>query len=192
MTRLYKKIPWDNLPEIQRKTIEYFKAKRPEILNREGDCSFWTMRDQEILSIVPEIQEGAAKYGLVCNFTGAFVMHKPGDGPLHLDGYHHRARISFPILNTKHTYTEFYSGTEGVRYYSDNNSSEGTTITIKTDENTKFLGAVQIDQVTVMQVNVAHTVKMFRNAPSPRIILTLGFDKDPYFLLEDDSIISPS
>ena len=184
----YRKIPWDNLPALQEKTIAYLTTKRPDILNRAVDASYWTMHDREILKWVPEINAGAAKYGLVCDYTAAFVMHRNGDGPLHIDNFKFDTRINFPILNCVGTRTQFYTGTteDGVRHYSPMGSTAGTTVKIPKTASTVLLDEVEVDCVTVLRVNTAHSIWMPPNALKPRITLTLGFDKDPTFLLDAD------
>ena len=184
----YRKIPWDNLDLLQAKTMDYLTKNRPDMLNRKGGASYWTMHDREILKWVPEINAGAAKYGLVCDYTAAFVMHRTGDGPLHIDNFTYETRINFPILNCAGTRTQFYTGRneDGVKHYSSNNSSAGTTVKIPKTASTVLLDEVEVDCVTVLRVNTAHSIWMPPNAPKPRITLTLGFDKDPTFLLDAD------
>lgn len=117
MIRLYKKIPWDNLPAIQEKSLDYLTKTIPNILTRPRNSPYYTIRQtDEFLRHVPEIQVGAARYGLI----------------------------------------------------------------------TVLLDEVEIDCVTVIRVNTAHTVFMPPKAPNPRITLTLSFDKDPTFLLDAD------
>ena len=43
---------------------------------------------------------------------------------------------------------------------------------------------VEIDQATVIRIKAPHSVKM-DEAHAPRVTLTLGFDRDPVFLLEN-------
>ena len=51
-------------------------------------------------------------------------------------------------------------------------------------EGLKKVGEVEIDQSTVIRVNEPHMITMNPNN-NPRITLTLGFNKDPVFLLVD-------
>jgi hypothetical protein len=48
----------------------------------------------------------------------------------------------------------------------------------------KMVDRVEITQATVIRVNEPHDVVMNSNTEH-RITLTLGFDRDPVFLLED-------
>jgi hypothetical protein len=148
------------------------------------------MKNRDLLDWVPEIDAGAAQYGLKCEFIAAYVMHSLNDSGLHSDNHKHEARINFPILNCERTYLEYYSGGISRPHFSPHSSSTGTTTLITPDSTTKFLGAIEVNQVTVIRVNVPHSVKMFRGSPSPRITLTLGFDKDPVYLLEEDDTLS--
>ena len=43
---------------------------------------------------------------------------------------------------------------------------------------------VEITQATIIRTKVLHSVDLPIDNPVPRITLTLGFDKDPVFLLD--------
>ena len=63
--------------------------------------------------------------------------------------------------------------------------ADGRKYDVYTTTNTDFIEAdrVEVDQPTVLRVRAAHKVIMNAHTP-PRINLTLGFDKDPVYMLD--------
>ena len=48
----------------------------------------------------------------------------------------------------------------------------------------KLVDKVEIKQATVIKTGALHSVYMPKDNPVPRITLTLGFHKDPVYMLE--------
>jgi hypothetical protein len=112
-------------------------------------------------------------------------MHKTSDVKIHIDNYKYKnvnARINIPILNTQNTFTRFYTG--GIFASVTNPLTNITALRLTDFNGLKLVDKVEIDKPTVMRVNEPHDILKL-NSEIPRITLTLGFDKDPVFLLED-------
>jgi hypothetical protein len=181
--KYYKKIEIDYYDEIVSDTLNYLRNQKPNIYNRTIDATYYVLDLDEFKKFCPKIDLGFERYGIVCNFAVAFVMKTSQDTPIHVDDYPRGdTRINIPILNTKGTITKFYTGGKfkeiinpitKIRFLANTNKS-----TIKVAD------MVQINQPTIIRVNEPHSVSMYLNE-SPRITLSLGFDKDPVFLLED-------
>jgi hypothetical protein len=181
--KYYKKIEIDYYDEIVSDTLNYLKNQKPNIYNRTIDATYYVLDLDEFKKFCPKIDLGFERYGIVCNFAVAFVMKTNRDIQVHIDNYPHGdTRINIPILNTKGTMTRFYTGGEFKEMI--NPITKIRSLKITNISTIKFADMVEIDQPTVIRINEPHSVYMDM-ANSPRITLTLGFDKDPVFLLED-------
>jgi hypothetical protein len=109
-------------------------------------------------------------------------MTQNSHSPIHVDGYPQSARINLPLLNCKGSKTVFYSGGEFNKRTFNSKTSIGAWILSGT-AGIRTADSVEIDAPTVVLVNEPHAVLM--SELSPRITLSLGFDKDPIFLLKD-------
>jgi hypothetical protein len=184
----YKKIDIDFYDEIVRDTLSYLLNQKPDIYNRDitKAGSFNVLDLEEFKKFCPKLDLGFAKYNLVCNLAVAFVMYNNAQTTIHIDVYKpshkNKTRINVPILNTKDTFTRFYEGGEFVLYT--NPITDITNYTLRGIKGLKLVDKVEIDKPTVVRVDVPHDVKIdLKNVP--RITLSLGFDKDPVFLLDE-------
>lgn len=181
--KYYKKIEIDYYEDIIADTLSYLKNQKPDIYNRTIDATYYALDLDEFKKFCPKLDLGFARYGIVCNYAVAFVMKHSSNVPIHIDNYAlGDARINLPILNTKGTSTVYYTG--GVFQEIVNPVTKITALRLKSVEGLKRVDSVEIDQATVIRVNEPHNIIMNLNNV-PRITLTLGFDKDPVFLLED-------
>ena len=184
----YKKIDIDFYDEIVKDTLSYLLNQKPDIyyrnVNKAG--SFNILDLEEFKKFCPKLDLGFAKYNLVCNLAVAFVLYNNEQTNIHIDVYKptHKniTRINIPILNTKNTFTRFYSGGE---FSLVTNPITGiTSYKLTGITGLKLVDKVEIDKPTVIKVNEPHDVKIdLKNVP--RITLSLGFDIDPVFLLDD-------
>jgi hypothetical protein len=178
--KYYKKIDIDFYDEIIQDTLAYLKNQRPDVF--DSPVKYNVLNIEEFKRYCPKLDLGFARYNLTCNFASAVVSHKTSDIPIHVDTFKGGSRINLPILNTKNTFTRFYSGGEFTYFI---NPVTGVSYSkISRIDNLKLVDKVEIDQATVMRIHEPHDVKLL-NSKIPRITLTLGFDKDPVFLLED-------
>jgi hypothetical protein len=179
----YKKIDIDFYDEIVEDTLQYLKEQKPDIYNKTLEATYYVLDLNEFKKHCPKLDLGFAKYNLICNFAVAFVMHNSMDVKIHIDNYSMGiARINIPILNTKNTFTRFFTGGEFTKMT--NPLTNITALRITGPKDLLYVDKVEIDQATVIRVNEPHDIVKL-NKEIPRITLTLGFDKDPVFLLED-------
>jgi hypothetical protein len=181
--KYYKKIEIDYYDDIITDTLSYLINHKPDIYNRTADTTYYILDLDEFKKYCPKLDLGFERYGIVCNFAVAFVMKHRGNAPIHVDDYQYgETRINLPILNTKGTLTRFYTGGtfEKIR----NPMTNVPSLRLKSLQGLRTADSVEIDQATVIRVNEPHDIIM-NSRNSPRITLTLGFDKDPVFLLED-------
>ena len=180
--RYYKKIEIDYYDEIVADTLSYLQNQKPDIYNKTISASFFILDLDEFKKYCPKLDMGFSRYNLVCNFAVAFVMNKTSDVQIHIDSGKTEARINIPIINTENTFTRFYTGGS---YKKHNNSKTNVTAKVLSNiQNLKLVDSVEIIQPTVLRVNEPHNV-LKNNDKFPRITLSLGFDIDPIFLLED-------
>jgi len=180
--KYYKKIEIDYYDDIINDAVEYLKTQKADIYNKVEATTYYPLDVDEFKKYCPKLDIGFARYGLTCNWVVAYVMKKSSDSPIHIDGYPQSARINLPLLNCEGTKTLFYSGAE----FNRRTVNEKTTISAWVMSKTtglKIEDGVEIDAPTVVLVNQPHSVIMTNKVP--RITLSLGFDKDPAFLLED-------
>jgi hypothetical protein len=181
--RYYKKINIDFYDEIVADTLKYLKEQKPDIYKKSIAATYFVLDLNEFKQHCPKIDLGFARYNVVCNFAVAFVMNKTSDVNVHIDRYSlGKARINIPILNTHNTFTRFYTGGTFTEYT--NPLTNITSLRLTGTEGLQLVDQVEIDRATVMLVNQPHDI-LKRNTEQPRITLTLGFDRDPAFLLED-------
>lgn len=179
----YKKIDIDFYDEIVEDTLSYLKNQKPNIYNKTDPSSYYVLDLAEFKKYCPKLDLGFTRYNLICNFAVAFVMNKTVDVNIHIDNYESNdARINIPIINTKNTFTRFYTG--GTFVNTINPLTNIPALMLTKADDLRLIDQVEIDKATVMRVNEPHNIVKL-NTEVPRITLTLGFDKDPVFLLED-------
>jgi hypothetical protein len=155
--------------------------RNPMIANRALPATFYPIDPIDLNIKCPIINEVFNTYELTCNFAAAYVMNGNSDSTVHMDAYKHECRINLPILNCSNTCTVFYEG--GIWRNFINPDTNAPSFQYVSGD-LKFVDQVEIDMPTVVRVLVPHNVIM-KTPVKPRITLTLGFDKDPVFLLND-------
>lgn len=179
----YKKIEIDYFDEIVSDTLKYLKEQKPNIYSKTIAATYYVLDLNEFKHHCTKLDLSFAKYDLICNFAVAFVMHRTSDVRLHIDSYSMGdARINIPILNTKNTFTRFYTGGKFTKIT--NPITNITSLRLSGYQELQCVDKVEIDKPTVMRVNEPHDILKL-NSEIPRITLTLGFNKDPVFLLDD-------
>lgn len=178
----YKKIFIDDLEIIQAKVLEFIKAK-PAIYYRRSATSYNWLDVPDLLNHCPELITSFAKFDLRITFAASHCMWKNSESVVHIDRVPWECRINVPILNTKGSRTFFYTN---VDYKEDVHiMADGRKYDVYTTTNTDFVEAdsVEVDQPTVLRVRAAHRVIM-NELTAPRINLTLGFNRDPVYMLD--------
>lgn len=179
----YKKIDIDFHDEIISDALLYIREQLPDIYARKINATYNILNLSELKKFCPNLDLGFARYNITCTFAVAFVMYKSGDASIHIDNYPHgAARINLPLLNTKGTLTKFFTG--GTFKETINPLTNIKALNILSFANLKQVDSVEIDKATVIRVNEPHCISV-NILTVPRITLSLGFDKDPVFLLED-------
>lgn len=182
MSAYYKKIEIEDLEIIQCKVLEFIKA-RPDIYFRKSATSYNWLDVPDLLIYCPELVTSFAKFDLKIVFAASHCMWNNLQSIVHIDRVPWECRINVPILNTKGSSTVFYTN---VQYKEDVHiMADGRKYDVYTTTNTDFIEAdrVEIDQPTVLRVRAAHRVIM-NKFTAPRINLTLGFNKDPVYMLD--------
>jgi len=136
-----------------------------------------------LLNACPELVTSFAKFDLEITFAASHCMWKNRESVVHIDRVPWECRINVPILNTKGSRTFFYTN---VDYKEDVHiMADGRKYDVYTTTNTDFVEAhsVEVDQPTVLRVRAAHRVIM-NELTAPRINLTLGFNRDPVYMLD--------
>jgi len=182
--RYYNKIDLDNIDIIIEKSLNYVKLQT-DVYLRKKDASFYWLNASELLEACPEINQSFSKFGLTCNYAAVYITYKKSDATIHVDDYYHKARINIPLLNCKGSFTNFYSNVKFEKVI--NEFTKCPYLRVVNDDY-KLEDRVEIDQATVILTSEAHMVDM-NIAESPRIALTLGFDKDPAFLIPQDTTV---
>jgi hypothetical protein len=176
----YKYIDIDDLDIIINKCLGYVKSI-DKIYKREISSTNWyNLNIKELREVCPELVTSFLQYDLKIIMAAAYVMYRPEQIKIHKDASAWKARINLPLLNCKDTYTEFYeSDTNQLKWI---NPEFGSFFVPKGDY--KLVDRVEIKQATVIKTGALHSVYMPTDNPVPRITLTLGFHKDPVYMLE--------
>jgi hypothetical protein len=184
MSCYYKKIFIDDLEIIQSKVLQFIK-NRPAIYYRRSATSYNWLDVPDLLTHCPELVTSFAKFDLTITFAASHCMWFNNQSIVHIDRVPWECRINVPILNTKGSSTVFYTN---VQYKDDVHiMADGRKYDVYTTTNTDFVEVdrVEIDQPTVLRVRAAHRVIM-NQLTAPRINLTLGFNRDPVYMLEGE------
>lgn len=181
--KYYKKIHIENLDLIIKDCLTYIKTK-DDIYYRKHLATYYPLNLSEFLDSVPLLSLSFKKFELKCNFAAAYVMYKNIHNPIHIDNYEQEARINIPILNCKGTYTKFFNKGSFKLAHNKITDMHPHILHVWHPDMKEYkpVDEVEVDCATVMLVNEPHVVYMDeKNAP--RITVTLGFDKDPSFLI---------
>ena len=181
MSYYYRKIEIDHLDIIQTKCLEYIKTQK-EIYLQKPVGSFRFLNFQELTACCPELLTAFNRYGLTCTYAIAFIMYSNSDVVPHIDDKDIiQARINIPLENYKNTFTMFFEGGAPTLYI---NHNTGISTTLYKGPGLRVVDKVEIDQATVIRIKAPHSVQM-DDTHAPRVILTLGFNLDPVFLLDE-------
>ena len=179
MSAYYKKIEIDHLDIIKIKCLEYVKTQADIYYNPQG--SYLNLNFTELVAYCPELLTAFNQYDIVCTYAAAFVTYSNSEVLVHIDDGNDQARINIPLENCKNTFTGFYKGGMPLSYI---NKTTGTIATRFIGPGITLIDQVEIDQATVIRVKAPHSVQM-DEAHAPRVTLTIGFNRDPVFLLDE-------
>jgi|APGre2960657373_1045057.scaffolds.fasta_scaffold03745_7 hypothetical protein len=178
MSRYYQKIEIDHLDIIKIKCLEYIKTQR-DIYYQKPLGAYRNLNFNELITSCPELLIAFDRYNIKCIYAAVFVVYTNAGVFVHADAGTDQARINIPLENCQNTFTEFYEGGKTLSYTNPITGTNATRII-----GAKLVDKVEIDQATVIRVKAAHSVHLDENH-APRVTLTLGFDRDPVFLLDN-------
>lgn len=187
--RYFKKITIKNYNTIVQKSKRYVLGKlnysSVEMVNFQK--LVWT----DYLTACPEILKAFSSYDLTPVNVSVYSLAVLKECPLHIDyisDKHHKCRINIPLLNCEHSKTYYY------KFVKDKYSREPlyqpngfSYIKLKVDDPAlEKVDYVVVDRPTIIRVQEPHRVVINENYV-PRVVLTFDFDKDPVYLLEDET-----
>jgi nitrogen fixation protein len=185
MLTYYKLIDIEHYDSIIEKCLSYVKSIDRIYYRKLPKTTWYKLNLTELKKACPELEEAFLKYDLNIVMAAAYVMYQTDHSIIHADGWWSTARINIPLLNCKNTYTNFYKSDMEIMKWI---SRTGLAAYIpRKDSTTSLVDKVEITQTTVLRTKELHTVYMPEGSPGPRITLTLGFDKDPVYLLDEFS-----
>ena len=178
MTVYYRKIKIDYLSEIITKCLSYVKTQE-DIYFQKTVGAYRNLNFDELIDCCPELLTAFDRYNIKCTYAATFVTYQNLGIFPHRDGGNDQARINIPLENCKNTFTEFYEGGQPHVYVNPLTKIIATRIV-----DARLVDQVEIDQATVIRVKAPHSVKMDEDH-FPRVTITIGFDRDPVFLLDE-------
>jgi hypothetical protein len=182
----FKEIELDNYDLILDQCRTYIKSNS-KIYNRElVKASAYGISVDGLLQACPELESSFLKYGLRIVTAGAYVMYKPEHTSLHIDLYRTKSRINLPIFNCEGTYLNFYSNAKTILVT--NPESGYKNLHVTNPDECVLEASLELKKATVVLISEPHKVILPADNITPRITLTLGFDKDPIYLLGSHSL----
>jgi hypothetical protein len=196
--RYYREIDLKNIETIQEKGLKFIND-----LLATSDLhtvvGYHKLRKHNIfLQEIPELQDAFDEYNLTIQTVAYYISTKPSidyvpadqsqkklshmiKNPIHTDIYHHQARINIPILNTKGTFTRFFTNCVHKPW---KNPFTGAGFSVITNTDYVEVDAIEIINPTVLRISEPHMVQINEGSILPRITLTVGFNIDPVYLLD--------
>jgi hypothetical protein len=162
--------------------VEFLKTST-DLFERKN-LKLWNKIDTlALIRAVPELPEFYNSIGLKLREVAITVWNNNKDVPLHIDELPVTAKINFPILNTEHTYNEWYTVPEellsavdpivnqfGSAYY-DLESIDLATCT--------KIAELVVTQPVVFNSQIPHRIRITEQAQFPRIVMPCTFFNEP-------------
>ena len=180
MNKYFAKLNVSNEDILISKSLEFVKSKPDVFYRKKTNASFYEFDVREYLAAVPEMQASMQELGFRCLRAAVYVMYSNVHSSAHRDCLNDQARINFPLLNCKNSYTEFY---ENVKTFSWINPQTGLQSHRVVNDDFVLADRVEMTGATVIRVSEAHNVIMDESTV-PRITLTIGVYPNPIFLLK--------
>jgi hypothetical protein len=167
------------LATTQKKTLDFIKSY-PRIFRRELGINLMRLDTEAFLKAVPEAQLALDPLGVKITEAFTFVMWHFDQCGIHRDNGPLKARINFPILNGKNTYTYFYEEAETITI----TNAAGGHVAIAKDQSIPHADFVETVCPIALKVLELHKVMVPHNNPMPRITLSMRTYPDPVFLID--------
>ena len=152
MMKCYHILECDCLEEIRKETLTWVKNNTNWL--EGGATRFWNPTDIDPEKDIPTVVKYLKKMDLEIRQVWVGVLMKHDEVKLHTDEQPMLAKINFPILNTKNTYTEWW------------------------DSNYMLARVETADNVMVFNSSIPHKAVAEPDAILPRIQLHTTFVKD--------------
>ena len=175
----FKEIDIDFYNEIVEKSIEYVLTQ--PFLTDKKQNSFFKLDLQSYFKHCPEALVSFTNLGLTPTMVAVYYTVEDSDSPIHIDYPVPDSRINIPLLNCDSSATVFYESPVTQRVAQEN----GLNLYLCDPATAVEVARITIKKATVIRVNKPHKVHMFKEG-IPRICLTVRFEQDPKFLLEDE------
>jgi hypothetical protein len=148
------------LEQIQREALNWIKQETDLLTSAD---EFWNKIDyKHFIMLNPTLALYCTKtLKLIIREVAVLVAHSPAGVPLHTDEPPVIAKMNFPILNTKDTYTEWW-------------------------DNEQLIDRVECTQPMVFNSSIPHKVCIGSTAVLPRVSISCMFYKEPIELLQAD------
>jgi hypothetical protein len=137
---------------------------------------------------VPELEFCLDKYGVKPRYFGLYLVEKAPENSKrttalkpHIDYGPLGSRINVPILNCQNTITEFYENVD-IRYNQD--PITGTRSYVTTNDDYRLIDSFTLSEPTLMNIKIGHKVVVPEGLPLPRIVLSIGPNKDISYMLD--------
>jgi len=125
------------------------------------------------------------KLKLIIREVAVLVANSNEGVPLHIDEAPVVAKINFPVLNTRDTYTEWYDVKNLDQLPTINNQFDQPVPDL-TNAVTEKINQVEMTQPMVFNSSIAHQVVIGPKAELPRVVISCMFYKEPIDLLKTD------
>jgi hypothetical protein len=168
----------EGVEEIQRAVLGFLQDL-PRVFRRETGANLNKLVHKDLLSECPCLADVLAPYGLKCVEAYAFVMYDQASCSIHSDAIPQQARLNIPILNCEGTLTKFYECEKQIQV------PHFTGVKVFNYFGCREVASVEVTQPTLLRVSMPHYVALSPGQPLPRITISLGFDRDPVFLLDE-------
>lgn len=177
----YKEFDLPYVDIVQKKTLDYIK-QHTHILTQELNYNWYPLDFEKFSNIVPEIYDPFKPLNLIPNKVALYVVQRIEKSYIHIDDFHQKARINFPILNCAGSFTNFYTDAKVVKFFNETNSVSNFKV-INPSE-CVCIDRIEITKPVLLRVSEPHKVEVQAGNLLPRITLTIGFTTDPIGLLE--------
>ena len=169
------------LEQIQKETLDYIQTKTNLL---EHVDQFWNkINNVEFIKRSPTLVNYCCSIDLKLREIAILVADSTVDVTLHIDEKPLTAKINFPILNTKNTYTEWYDIPTTVldNINAVTNSFNTSYYDLRNLDLTKYNKIAEFEMLAPVVFNsqIPHRVRISPTAKFPRIVLACMFFDEP-------------
>ena len=187
--KTYHLLECDTQKQISREALAWIK-ENTNLLN-EAD-GFWNKIDTKHFTLLnPALSKYCQKLKLILKEVAVLVAHSDQGVSLHIDEAPVVAKINFPVLNTKDTYTEWYDVKNLDQLPMVNNQFDQPVPDLA-NAIIDTINSVEMTQPMVFNSSIAHKVVIGPTAKLPRVVISCMFYKEPIsYLLQEEKLSVP-